>query len=45
MTTYTRYVRKVMKLISYVPKFLFFTNDNIDPYKVVSFDNYTKAKS
>ena len=33
--------RKVMGLIFYLPKFLFFSNINVIPFKMVSFGSYT----
>ena len=43
--TYTRFGRKVMRLIFYLPKFLFFSNIHVIPFKIVPLGSYTPMKT
>lgn len=42
---FTRYGRKVMRLIFYLSKFLFFSNINVIAFKVVPLGNYTPTET
>ena len=43
--TNTRCGRKVMRLIFYFPKFLFFSNINVIPFKIVPLGSYTPMET